>query len=502
VVSTTLDDTGRPVTVARTATDREAATRLVRDGQSARRAVAVELDHVVTAAGDTYRDQQWDLDAARVPGAWPVSTGAGVTVAVIDTGVAADHPDLAGQILPGADFIAGTEGPSTDPNGHGTHVAGIIAAATGNGQGIAGIAPDARILPVRVLGANGSGYLSDTANGIVYAADHGADVINLSLSSTGEEAAVTNAISYARGKGVVVVAAAGNMRGSGSPVSYPAADPGVIAVAATDSSDAIASYSNAGGYVDVAAPGSAILSTYPTGYRAMNGTSMASPHVAALAALIRAADHALTPDQVEQAIESSAVDLGAPGRDDDYGHGRIDATAALASLAPASTTAPPASEPTTTEPTTVAPTTAALTPPAGEPTPSAEPTPSEQPTTEPVPTREPTTEPVPAREPTTEAAPSREPTTEPTPSVEPTPDRIVGIRAVRTGPGRLLIALDGVDGQTVELQQETESGWTSVLAYPATRVARLSGLTRGGTYRVVVPTSTRYAGAVKGPLRL
>jgi len=166
-------------------------------------------------------------------------------------------------------------------------------------------------------------------------------VINMSLGGTDGSEAVRAAITYARGKGVAVVAAAGNNRAGGSPVSYPAADAGVIAVAATDSSDAVASYSNAGGYVDVAAPGSAILSTYPTalaaaGYATMSGTSMASPHVAAVAALLLAARPGLTPDQVESALEDSAIDLGPTGRDDDFGYGRIDAAAALAPFASSS----------------------------------------------------------------------------------------------------------------------------------------------------------------------
>jgi subtilisin family serine protease len=241
-------------------------------------------------------------------------------VAVIDTGVDATHPDLAGQVLPEYDVINRTTlATATDPNGHGTHVAGTIAADAGNGIGISGIAPDAKILPIRVLGANGSGYMSDAATGITYAADHGATVINMSLGSASKVTAVTNAIAYARSKGVTVVAAAGNDRQSGSPTSYPGADQGVIAVAATDSNDVVASYSNAGSYVDVAAPGSNILSTTGGTYQSWNGTSMASPHVAAIAALLEAYNPRLTPDEVEAAIEGSAVDLGPAGKDNDYG---------------------------------------------------------------------------------------------------------------------------------------------------------------------------------------
>jgi serine protease len=377
VVSTKVDSAGRPVVTVHTATDKTTAAKYVAEGQKASNAVGVELDAVTTAESftatgtDPMRSQQWDLGTMSVGDAWLKSTGTGVTVAVLDTGVDASNPDLAGQVLTGYDETTGKDGANTDPNGHGTHVAGTIAADTGNGVGVSSVAPGAKILPVRVLGANGSGYMSDTATGIIYAADHGANVINMSLGATAQVTAVTNAIAYARSKGVVVVAAAGNSRENGSPVSYPGADPGVIAVAATDSTDTVASYSNQGSYVDVAAPGSAILSTYPTalnksGYATLYGTSMASPHVAAEAALIKAYRPALTPDQIEQAIESSAVDLGAKGKDTDYGYGRVNAAAGLIAAA-AMTSSSPAASPSASRTTTV---------PATEPTRTVSPTPT------------------------------------------------------------------------------------------------------------------------------
>ncbi|MBU2666442.1 S8 family peptidase [Actinoplanes bogorensis] len=386
VVSTSVDASGKPVIKVTTATSKSAAASAVKSGQDAQGAVGVELDAVVTASDaptgtDTYRSQQWDFNKISVASAWTKSTGSGVTVAVLDTGVDAKHPDLAADLVGGYDAIANTAGVTTDPNGHGTHVAGTIAAVTGNGIGISGIAPGAKIMPIRVLNDKGSGYMSDTAEGIIWATDHGAGVINMSLGATSQVTAVTNAISYARSKGVVVVAAAGNERQDGSPTSYPAADAGVIGVAATDSSDKVGSYSNAGSYVDVAAPGSSILSTYPTalggktGYATMSGTSMASPHVAAVAALLKAYDKSLTPDQVESALETSAVDLGTKGRDNDYGYGRIDAVAALAAVTKATTaptTAPATTAPATTAPTTTAPTTApATTAPTTAPTTAA-----------------------------------------------------------------------------------------------------------------------------------
>jgi serine protease len=401
VVGMRLDAAGRPVVTVRTATDRTTAVSLVKDAQKAKNAVGVEVDATVTAIGvptgsDPSRGQQWDLTKIKATDAWQQSTGAGVTVAVIDTGVDARHPDLAGQVLTGYDVINKSTGIATDPNGHGTHVAGTIAAATGNGVGVSAVAPDTTILPIRVLGAGGTGYMSDAATGIIYAADHGANVINMSLGSTSKVTAVSNAIAYARSKGVTVVAAAGNQRESGSPTSYPAADAGVIAVAATDSADAAAFYSNEASYVDVAAPGSAIYNTYPGNrYATMSGTSMASPHVAAVAALLKAYNPSLTPDQIEAALEESAKDLGAAGKDADYGYGRIDAVAALAAVTVPAATAPatsaaastPTTVPATTVPTTTgpAPSATVTTAPSASPTVSATPAPTS--TVTPAPTK-------------------------------------------------------------------------------------------------------------------
>ncbi|BBH63798.1 hypothetical protein ACTI_04830 [Actinoplanes sp. OR16] len=419
VVSTTLDAEGRPVVEVSEATTKKDAEKIVEKAQKAKNAVGVEIDAPVQALGipagsDTYRAQQWDFATMNVAPAWQKSTGQGVTVAVIDTGVDAGHPDLAANVLSGYDAIANTAGTSSDGNGHGTHVAGTIAAVTGNGVGISAVAPDVKILPVKVLAANGSGYMSDTAEGIVWAADNGAQVINMSLGSTAKVAAVTNAIAYARSKGVTVVAAAGNSRASGSPTSYPGADEGVIAVAATDSADRYASYSNAGGYVDVAAPGSGIISTYPTAlgsqYVGMNGTSMASPHVAAVAALLKSFKSTLTPDQIETALENSSVDLGAAGFDNDYGFGRIDAAAALAAVdtpASAPATSPSSSKIATSAPATSAPATSA----------PATSVPTTAPTTS-APTTAPTTS-APTTAPTT-SAPTAAPTTKaptPTPTI-------------------------------------------------------------------------------------
>ncbi|GIE33014.1 hypothetical protein Ait01nite_060590 [Actinoplanes italicus] len=340
IVTTTLDASGRPVFSVQEATGNAQASRIAQAARAKKNTLAVEVDVPVRALGvsadDEYRDLQWDLDKINTPAAWETSTGADVVVAVIDTGVEGDHPDLDGQILKGYNAIENGGGGDFDDNGHGTHVAGTVAALTGNGVGVAGFAPDAKVLPIKVLDADGSGYVSDTAEGIVWATDNGAQIINMSLGSDTPTQAEKSAVAYALKNGVTVVAAAGNEREEGSPTSYPAAYDGVIAVAATDDQDEIAEYSNRGEYVDVAAPGSGILSTYPlalsedgSGFAELNGTSMAAPHVAAVAALIKGVQPDITPDGIQKALESSAVDLGDDGFDEDFGYGRIDAAAAI-----------------------------------------------------------------------------------------------------------------------------------------------------------------------------
>lgn len=211
--------------------------------------------------------------------------GAGPIVAVVDTGVDLDHPDLAGRLVPGQSFVTGWETPDDD-NGHGTHCAGTIAAMQDNGVGIAGMSAGARILPVKVLGRDGSGSVADVAAGITWAADNGAKIISLSLGGGSRSSALDQAVAYATSKGALVIAAAGNT--SSSRPNYPAASPGVLSVGATDARDARASFSNFGPtWVKVAAPGVDILSTVPGGlYDYSSGTSMSAPFVAGLAALM------------------------------------------------------------------------------------------------------------------------------------------------------------------------------------------------------------------------
>ena len=244
---------GHPQVFVQTVDDPAAAREAVTTGKHARRTVAVSVDHRVSAqqiqSDDTDRWAQWALNRLDAEALWAQQPGDGVTVAVLDTGVDAAHPDLTGVVLPGTDLVSPGGDGRTDANGHGTHVAGIIAAVANNGLGTAGLAQGVRILPVRVLDDSGAGWASDIAKGIIWATDHGAAVINLSLGDHVKDDVTAAAVQYAEDHGVVVVAAAGNDRANGDAVTYPAAYPGVLGVAATDSQDAVASFSETGGFV-------------------------------------------------------------------------------------------------------------------------------------------------------------------------------------------------------------------------------------------------------------
>lgn len=326
---------------------------------------------------DTFYDLQWHYPAINLPQAWDITTGdAGVIVAVVDTGVFLTHADLLGQLVAGYDFISDAanarDGDGIDPNPddpgdsliisnsswHGTHVAGTIAAATNNAAGVSGVAWDAKIMPIRVLGAfGGSSY--DIIQSIRYAAGlsndskgfppQKADIINLSLGGGGFSQASQDAYTAVRGEGVIVVAAAGNE--NTSQLSYPASYNGVVSVSATDFDNNRAPYSNFGSAVDIAAPGGStgadlnndgygdgVLSTLvddSSGTRAVaysfyQGTSMATPHIAGVFALMRSI-HPMTPDEIDGSLANGALttDLGAGGRDDIYGFGLIDALKAV-----------------------------------------------------------------------------------------------------------------------------------------------------------------------------
>ncbi len=287
--------------------------------------------------------QQWGMDKINAPRAWycGFQGSSDVVVAVIDSGVDMDHPEFTGKLVAGKDWANDDNWPDDD-HGHGTHVAGIVGAIGNNGAGVAGVAWNTRIMPLKTLDADGSGWVSWSIQAVLWAADNGADVINMSLGSTYRSDAFQQAVNYAHGKGVLVVASAGNC-GDGAYTtngcdyqdqpSYPGAYDNVVAVASTAADNTRSSFSTRGSYVDVAAPGSEIYSTFLVdafgGYREMSGTSQASPHVAGLAALIKAAQPALTPAQITSAVQNSAVDLGLPGKDDQFGWGLINAAAAL-----------------------------------------------------------------------------------------------------------------------------------------------------------------------------
>ncbi|HEX2907936.1 MAG TPA: S8 family serine peptidase, partial [Phototrophicaceae bacterium] len=249
---------------------------------------ASEPDYQVAAlvieANDPLYDQQWSLPVIGAADGWTQlpDNAPTVTVAVIDSGVCADHPDLSGRILPGYDFVSNDTTPQDD-FGHGCGVTGIIAANTGNTAGMAGIAPNAQIMPLRVLDERGLGTYSNVAAALVYAADHGAQIINLTLGGLNSSAVLQNAVNYAAGKGVLVIAAAGN---TGGAVLYPAAYDAVVAVAAVDANLQRSSFSSFGPQVDLLAPGRDILTTARDGgYILMTGTSFAAPEAAGIAAL-------------------------------------------------------------------------------------------------------------------------------------------------------------------------------------------------------------------------
>ncbi|MFF5898658.1 type VII secretion-associated serine protease mycosin [Streptomyces argenteolus] len=309
-------------------------------------AAAFALIPAVPARADAIRDQQWGLEALHTEQAWRTTKGEGVTVAVLDTGVDDQHPDLAGQVLPGKDLIGFGAGRGDSSWAlHGTAMAGIIA-GRGNGpgraDGVLGVAPEAKILPVRVIlesndpsrGKARESRGTALADGIRWATDQGADVINLSLGddskSAHPEPGEDSAIQYALGKGVAVVASAGNSGDKGDRVSYPAAYPGVIAVAAVDRYGTHASFSTRRWYATVSAPGVDIVVANPDQHYYIEwGTSAASAFVSGAVALVRAAHPGLSPAQLKTLLADTARNAPEGGRDDARGYGLVDPAAAI-----------------------------------------------------------------------------------------------------------------------------------------------------------------------------
>ncbi len=292
---------------------------------------------------DPYYGYQWNLRRIGMETAWELATGDGAVVAVIDTGVRQSLQDLTQTtFLPGYDFVNQDSDPDDD-EGHGSHVCGTIAQSTDNAVGVAGIASLATILPVKVLAVDGSGSYDVIADGIVWAADQGADIINLSLGGSADLQVLQDACEYAWSKGVLLVAAAGN-EASTTP-SYPAAYEVCLSVSAIDSQDALASYSNYGATIDIAAPGGDSGDFDGDGYDDMilqntfgsagdwfyfyAGTSMAAPHVAGVAALLKGVNPGLSNVELRTILESTAEDIGTAGWDEQFGSGLVDAAAAV-----------------------------------------------------------------------------------------------------------------------------------------------------------------------------
>lgn len=275
-----------------------------------------------------YSKYQWNLPSIETEKGWNISKGTDdVIIAVLDTGVQTNHPDLAGRFVDGANIVDPSKLPEDDV-GHGTHVTGIIGATVNNTEGVAGVSWFNKIMPIKVLDSSGAGSTYSVAQGIIWAVDHGAKVINMSLGNYANAEFLHDAVKYAYDRDVVLVAASGN--DNTDRPGYPAAYQEVFAVAATNSGKQRASFSNYGDYIDVAAPGESIASTYPDNqYAALSGTSMSTPHVAALAGLIRSVRPDLTNEEVMNIMRNCTIDLGDPGKDIYFGFGEVDVDKAL-----------------------------------------------------------------------------------------------------------------------------------------------------------------------------
>lgn len=297
------------------------------------------LASFLVTPNDSLYSTQWSLPKMSAPTAWDSAKGNYGPIAVVDTGILSTHPDLSGEVLSGFNFVNDTTN-ANDDNGHGTHVSGIIGAITNNATGVASIGYKASLIPVKVLGSTGSGSYSDVASGIIFAADKGAKVINLSLGGASSSITLQNAVDYANNKGAYIIAAAGNSASS-TPL-YPAACKGVYAISATDSLDKLATFSSFGSNVFVGAPGVSINSTHlANSYRTMSGTSMSTPQVSGLIelALGYAAQNnvSLTKTQLIDYIKASSEKVGsfpydASGWNQYFGYGRINAAKLIALL--------------------------------------------------------------------------------------------------------------------------------------------------------------------------
>jgi thermitase len=308
-----------------------------------------ELDGVVHAAmtpDDPDWSQQWGLSKMNVTTAWDTTTGlSSVVVADLDTGVDSSQPDLQGKLASGWNFVNSNSNPNDD-NGHGTATAGVIGAVTNNGTGIAGSCPLCMVMPVKVLDSTGSGSWSGISNGITWATDHGARILNMSLSSTSDTSTLHNAVQYAASHGAIAVGSAGN-NGNTTPV-FPAAYPEALSVAGTTSSDGLYSWSDYGSWVEVAAPGCTYATRVGGSYSSFCGTSASAPFVSGVLGLMLSAQPSASIGTLVQNLESTAASIGSAVQ-----YGRVDAAAAIAAAGGPATPAPaPSPSPTPTASTT------------------------------------------------------------------------------------------------------------------------------------------------------
>ena len=306
----------------------------------------IEPDHVASAGqsttvtpNDPDFSSEWHLSKLQMPNAWGITKGSStVTVAVIDSGVDASHPDLGSKLVPGWSFLTGTSN-TADVLGHGTSVAGTVAAATNNSTGVSGIAWMNTVMPLVVLDSTNYASYSNIASAITYAADRGVRVMNISIGGSSSSSTLQSAVDYAWNKGAVIFASA--MNNSSSVPYYPAACNHVVSVSATDQNDNLTSFSNYGSTIDLSAPGLNILTTKAGGsYWYCWGTSFSSPVAAAVAALVLSRQPSLSNSALVSLLQSNSDDLGAPGWDQYFGYGRVNAYKAVSATSTADTTAP------------------------------------------------------------------------------------------------------------------------------------------------------------------
>jgi len=442
------------------------------------------IRRAIDIPNDTRWANQWNLTKIGMPGAWDISKGsAAVIIAVLDSGIALNHEDLIGR-------YSGT--PAADDYGHGTQVAGIAAAATGNAKGIAGICQLCTILSIKVLDSTGGGSDSAVASGIISAADAGAKVINLSLGAYASSLTTQDAVNYAWSKGAVIIGAAGN--DATSTQFYPAAYTNVLSVGGTDSTDARTTTSNFEPWVLVYAPGQSIpVPTMAGSYTLASGTSMAAPHVAGLAALMFSANPAITNASVVSLITGN-VDTTSAGP-------RINACKAVAAAAGVACGAAAAATTATPVP-TVAPTPA----PAPTPTPAPAGTPTPTPTiqaaaTTPTPTLAPTPTPAPTPAPTLAPTPTPAPT--PAPTLAPTPVPTVAPTPTPTPAPTPTTVTETFTGSVAKSGTATKD-FTITLAGPGTITATLSGWSgnpSNNNLQLVLLSGTTQLASATAPVR-